>query len=123
MSKVVLVCGGRNYQDWARLTAVLDSLDTEDAPITKIVNGAARGADKMSTGWALGNGTDFVEYPADWKQYGKAAGAIRNQKMLDSEAIDLVVSFPGGNGTADMVKRALKRGIPVIDSETALLVS
>lgn len=119
--KIVLVCGGRTYKDWAHLVMVLDAIDIEDAPITKIVNGAALGADKMSTGWALSNGTDFVEYPADWKQYGKAAGAIRNQLMLDSEAIDMVVSFPGGNGTADMIKRAKARGINVVDSETVIL--
>ena len=51
-----------------------------------------------------------MEMPADWTKHGKAAGPIRNQKMLD-ECPDLVVAFPGGKGTADMVRRAMKAGI------------
>jgi len=47
-------------------------------------------------------------YPADWETYGRAAGPIRNQKMLDSEQINLCVAFPGGAGTADMVARCKK---------------
>ena len=110
----VLVCGGRDYDNWLQMELTLDSFDTEERPITLLINGAARGADKMSSNWALRNGTTHREYPADWTKYGKAAGAIRNQQMLDSEDIDLVVAFPGGRGTADMVRRARKKGIEVV---------
>lgn len=44
---------------------------------------------------------------------GKAAGPIRNQRMLDEGKPDLVVAFPGGRGTADMVRRAKAAGVPV----------
>lgn len=52
-------------------------------------------------------------YPANWLKYGRMAGAMRNQQMLDEEEVDLVVAFPGGKGTADMVRRARAAGIEV----------
>ena len=43
----------------------------------------------------------------------KSAGHIRNQVMLDKGKPDVVVAFPGGRGTADMVRRAEGAGIEV----------
>jgi UDP-N-acetylmuramoylalanine-D-glutamate ligase len=33
--------------------------------------------------------------------------------MLDSNTVELVIAFPGGKGTSDMVSRAKKSGIEV----------
>lgn len=44
---------------------------------------------------------------------GKAAGPIRNQRMLDDGKPDRVLAFPGGRGTANMVKLAKAAGVPV----------
>jgi hypothetical protein len=52
------------------------------------------------------NYVPVIEFPANWKVYGRAAGPIRNMKMLLEGKPDLVVAFPGGIGTADMVKKA-----------------
>lgn len=112
--RVVLVCGGRDFNDWLLMTLTLDEVDSEDHPISLLINGAARGADKMSTNWALCNGTDYVEYPADWDKYGRAAGAIRNRQMLVEGKPDLVVAFPGGAGTANMIKQARDAGVEVM---------
>jgi len=49
---------------------------------------------------------------ADWETHGRAAGPIRNEKMLTWKP-DLVVAFPGGVGTADLVRRAEAAGVPV----------
>ena len=54
------------------------------------------------------------EYPADWKKYGKSAGPLRNQRMIDEGKPDLVVAFPGGVGTADMISRAKAYNISVL---------
>jgi ABC-type sugar transport system substrate-binding protein len=35
--------------------------------------------------------------------------------MLDEGKPDIVVAFPGGTGTADMVRRARKAGVVVIE--------
>jgi hypothetical protein len=58
-------------------------------------------------------GLSIEVYPADWKKHGRSAGPIRNQHMLDVGKPNLVIAFPGGRGTADMMKRAEKAGIEV----------
>ena len=114
----VLVCGGRDYSDRERVWRTLDELlipDDDMLPVgaNTLIHGGARGADLLADAWAVANWVDIDMYPADWKAYGKAAGAIRNQQMLDRGSPDLVVAFPGGRGTADMVRRARKAGVPV----------
>jgi len=109
----VLVCGGRDFENREWLYHELDQLHSEK-PINLIIQGGAVGADRLAKSWANSRYIDWVEVPADWKVYGKSAGSIRNQRMLDEQKPDLVVAFPGGTGTADMVKRAMKAGVSVI---------
>ena len=51
---------------------------------------------------------------ADWEKHGKAAGPKRNKRMLEWKP-DLVVAFPGGKGTANMVQQARQAGVEVIE--------
>jgi YspA, cpYpsA-related SLOG family len=112
----ILVCGGRDYTDRDKVYEVLDTLYEEFMPsFDGIIEGGAKGADSFAKKWAIDYNLTLWSFPADWKQYGKAAGAIRNQQMLDEGKPNLVVAFPGGKGTADMVRRALKAGIGVIE--------
>lgn len=104
----VLVCGGREYGDLDRVVAVLDEINP-----TVVIEGGARGADACAWKFTKMRGVERLTFPADWSRDGKAAGAIRNQRMLDEGKPDLVVAFPGGNGTADMVRRAKRAGIEV----------
>lgn len=106
----VLVCGGRDYADEEHLTAVLDRLYAAD-PEMCIIHGGAPGADTMAGQWAKERGLPVLQCDANWVYYGKAAGPIRNQWMLQYGQPDLVVAFPGGRGTADMVTRAKLAGI------------
>jgi hypothetical protein len=57
----------------------------------------------------------LINEPADWKAHGRAAGPIRNQRMIDEHRPELVVAAPGGRGTADMVRRARAAGIEVFE--------
>lgn len=116
----ILVCGGRDYLDYTTLSKTLDKVlygKVEDIPDdVTIIQGGAKGADFLAKvycycfGWG---GISCEEYPADWKKYGRAAGHIRNQQMLDEGKPDLVVAFPGGRGTADMMSKAKAHGIEV----------
>ena len=110
--KKVLVCGGRDYDDWGVLYDTLYDL-LEDGPIV-IIQGGAKGADFLAKVWAKHMIQESHEYPANWKTYGKRAGSVRNQQMLDEGKPDLVVAFQGGHGTADMVRRARKAGVEVL---------
>lgn len=106
----VLVCGGRDYADAERVAEVLTAICQDDAVI---IHGAAKGADALADVWAREHGLRVERYPADWRKYGRRAGPVRNQQMLDEGKPDLVVAFPGGRGTADMVKRARAAGVAV----------
>jgi hypothetical protein len=111
-----LVCGGRGFNS-AQIVATVLNCIYDDQPFTKLVHGAASGADSHAAAWAAKVGIEVAAYPADWRQYGKAAGPIRNRKMLAVERPDLVIAFPGGPGTADMVRQAKAAGIRVVEIE------
>ena len=108
----VLVCGGRDYADSAKVDRHLTALMP-----TTIVHGAARGVDTLADKWAGKWKVPVHRYPADWGLYGRVAGPIRNQRMLDIEQPDLVLAFPGGKGTADMIRRAKAAGFQVVKVE------
>jgi hypothetical protein len=111
----VIVCGGRDFNDetaaWNLLSHVFDDRGEPDL----IIHGGAKGADAIAGDYANRTKTKCQVFPANWKRDGKAAGPIRNQRMLAEGKPDLVVALPGGKGTADMVRRAKAAGIEVIE--------
>jgi hypothetical protein len=123
---IVLVCGGRNYgaetaekPTWATekekqaLWLSLDWLSRQLGGIDLLVEGDAVGADRESARWAAARGVTVRSHPAAWNTHGRAAGPIRNREMLDQNAVTLVVAFPGGIGTKNMVRQATMRSVPV----------
>ena len=110
----ILVCGGRDYGDCQALSDALDAVHAEH-PVTQLIHGAARGADSLAAAWARSRGIPALAFPADWKKDGKAAGFVRNARMLRNGCPELVVAFPGGKGTAHMVHLAKQSGVPVLE--------
>ena len=106
----VLVCGGRDYDDRDRAFAELDALQ----PIRMVIHGNARGADMLAGIWCRHRSVQEVACPAQWSKFGKRAGPMRNEAML-GHSPDLVLAFPGGAGTADMVRRARRAGVRVVE--------
>jgi hypothetical protein len=105
----VLVCGSRSFNDRARVYRALDGL-----PVVHLVHGGASGADAIADEWAKERRIPVQAFPARWKEYGAAAGPIRNTQMLRQAKPDVVVAFPGGKGTRDMCKKAAREGIPIV---------
>ena len=110
----VLVCGGRDYNRHGHIYWTLDCVQDERGRFTHVITGDASGADHWAESWAWMNKIRHLKFAADWTGYGKKAGPIRNQIMLDEGKPDLVVAFPGGRGTSDMVRRAKAAGVEVI---------
>jgi hypothetical protein len=108
----VLVCGGRHYRDRLAVRRVLDAA-LRSGPVS-IIQGGARGTDKLAREWAIDRGVDCVTFHADWETHGPAAGPIRNAQMLSDGKPNLVLAFPGGRGTADMIKRAHAASVLVV---------
>ena len=96
----VLVCGGRNFNDYNFLK---QRLDKGLGKINLIIHGAARGADSLADKWAKENNISTITFPADWKKHGNKAGFIRNAEMLAKSDPDFVIAFNGGNGTKHMI--------------------
>ena len=118
----ILVTGSRNYSDRLNLFNTLTAawmMNGEPESIT-VVHGGARGADTLSGEWVKvmrERNIDATEevHPADWDKYGKSAGPIRNQEMVNLGA-DLCLAFPLGEsrGTRHCMSRAIDAGIPIV---------
>ena len=107
----VLVCGGRHFDDYTFVRNALENLLFYGNLIPKglvIIEGACpTGADEMAHIWATRNNLENERYPVDHALDGPwpAAGPIRNSRMLKKSRPTMGISFPGGKGTADMVKK------------------
>lgn len=140
----VLVCGSRTFPNeqivWDILSGLYQShacgwMTVDMRPFT-VIEGQCPygGADKWAETWCKNSPlhgplagepnpyedcpVEHVPMPADWNRYGKAAGRIRNQQMLDEGKPDVVIAFVDkplveSRGTNDMVSRAKKAGLPV----------
>ena len=108
----LLVCGGRDFNDPLLLTRTLDRWAKCEI-IDCVIEGNARGADRMAGFWARKNGIMNLKFTPDWKTHGKTAGVLRNQQMLTEGRPDVVLAFPGGRGTEDMIRRTEAAGIAV----------
>lgn len=123
------VTGGRDFNDWDKIAETLSGY------FGTLVHGDAPGADRLcAQWWAQNYGEDHREaHPAPWDEPCRpscapghrravlgipdrcpAAGPYRNQEMVDS-GLDLLIAFPGGRGTADMVARARAVGVRVVE--------
>lgn len=105
----VLVCGGRNYADAGRVDGILAVLQP-----SRIIHGGATGADTLAGQWADRNRVPVWVFHADWEAHGKSAGPIRNARMLTESQPDVVVAFPGGRGTQNMISLAVRAGVRTI---------
>jgi hypothetical protein len=90
--------------------------EIENTGATMIIQGGAQGADALASCAAFKLGIPQQTFFADWNTYGKRAGPLRNQKMLEQKP-DLVLAFYPETGitkgTLDMVSRAKAAGILV----------
>lgn len=109
-----LICGGRDFLNAALVWSWLDRLH-EATPITAIIQGGAAGVDAIANEWAKTK-PEIQRFVcrADWKKHGRSAGPKRNARMLEWRP-DVVVAFPGGRGTADMLARAIAAKVKIID--------
>lgn len=113
----VLICGSRSWEDEWIIHRLLDGIADYHQPDFEVIEGGAKGADSHAASWVAGHGSEYPPqhscFPADWKRHGRAAGPIRNQRMLDEGRPTVVMAFTNGSrGTQDMIDRAKRAGIP-----------
>jgi hypothetical protein len=127
MDRVALVTGGRDFNNREYVWRVLDF----HTP-SLIVHGGATGVDTFADQWAYWHGiprTIFAISNKQWREFGKAEGGNRNGDMVvylgqivsrysltnepewSESGIEGIV-FPGGDGTANMMRKLMDAGIP-----------
>lgn len=82
--------------------------------VTTIISGGAAGADTLARQLASETGRNLVEYLPDWKAHGRAAGPLRNARII-ADAEQVIAIWDGkSKGTADSLKRARAAGLRVV---------
>lgn len=112
---IVLVCGGRDFYNSVFVGETLDHMlerPYQEGDLA-IVQGGAAGADQCAEWWCNWRGVACFTCRANWQRWANAAGSIRNAWMIQYMQVDACIAFPGGNGTANMVKMCRGKGIPV----------
>lgn len=120
MPERVLVTGDREWKSYKTVLWMLWVV-RETEGIEVLIEGEARGADKMSRQAALELGVpeeNILKFPADWNKYGRAAGPIRNRQQFNEGKPTLVIAFhlniAKSKGTADMMDVAVKAGVRTV---------
>ena len=103
----ILVCGARDYGDVELIHEILNRYRIDNPDSLSIIEGGASGADLIASVWANRYHVPCVTVYTDWGRFGKSAGPIRNQQMIDMKP-DVVLAFPSGTsrGTYDTINRA-----------------
>lgn len=109
----LLVTGGRDFDQPLIVFAALLAYH-EIQPITVLGHGDAPGLDRLAAEWAELVSVPVCTYPANWPLHGALAGRVRNAKMLRDFRPDVLMSFPGGNGTSHMTSITEAAQIPVV---------
>lgn len=111
----LMVCGGRDYVDDDTVFEALDRVLAKRR-VVLVIHGGASGADSLADQWAKARGIQPMVFEVtrdDWQRLGPRAGPLRNTSMLNHGKPDGVVAFPGGKGTAYMVRQSVNAGLNV----------
>jgi len=113
----LLICGGADFgnriEEALFIRQVLGALHKEHT-VHEVVVGDLLGTCVHAVNWSGDNAMPTSIYTGDWNRYGSAAAGRCNAKMLEeNDDIGMVVAFPGGSDVADMVRKALIKGVKV----------
>lgn len=106
----IIVAGSRDFSNYSLLKDKLDRAK-EHFGIFEVVSGTANGADSLGERYAEENNLPIKRFPADWDQYGKSAGYIRNEEMAEYSDGCIVFWDGESKGTKHMIDLAKKYNI------------
>lgn len=108
---LIMVTGGRTYNNRRVVYDALDRLYADpDADYICLIQGGARGADQLAREWCKARKIGCRTFHADWDRHGGYAGPKRNREMLVFGPPDVILAFPGGDGTENAVGQAYELG-------------
>ncbi|AJE45678.1 DUF2493 domain-containing protein [Celeribacter indicus] len=109
----VAVTGGADFNDHRLIWAKLDQVHAKHADMVLLHGGSPKGAELIAARWADSRKVPQVAFKPDWTKHAKAAPFKRNDAMLDTLPIGVMV-FPGTGIQENLADKARKLGIPVM---------
>ncbi len=113
----IIIAGSRGITDIKHVneamiasTATFHWLDT---PIDEIVSGTAPGVDRLGEQWARSRAIPVKRIPAQWDEYGRSAGHIRNAIMAEYADGAVIVWDGESRGTVNMANQMRQRNKPL----------
>jgi len=107
----LIIAGSRTFNDYNLMKSCLDpilSLVDEDI---EIISGRAKGADQLGEKYAMEYGYELKLFPADWDQFGKRAGYLRNLEMAEYGTHCICFWDGKSHGTKMMIELAQLKGL------------
>ena len=110
----VAFTGGTDFNDVDRIYAALDRVHGKHSDMVLLHGGSPKGAEKIAACWADSRKVAQVAFKPDWARHAKAAPFKRNDHLLETLPIGVVV-FPGSGISDNLADKARKLGIPLFD--------
>lgn len=113
MARLAII-GSRDFNNYKFLEETCKNFIKQNNIINPtIISGGAKGADSFAEIFASICKYKFIKFPAEWDKYGKQAGIIRNEKIINNS--DIVLAFWDGKsrGTQHSINIAKSKNIPI----------
>lgn len=108
----VIVAGSRGFDNYELLQEKLDFYLRNHDDV-EIVSGTARGADRLGERYAIARGLPLKKFSANWNKYGKKAGYLRNEQMVNYADACVVFWDGKSKGSKHTIDLAKKHGLKV----------
>ncbi len=109
----LIVAGSRRITDYNVVKEAIDGLVAQGMAITTIIEGTARGVDRLASRYAQEHALENIRVPAEWKLYQRGAGIQRNRRMAEMGDAMLALWDGRSRGTMNMIQIAKSLGLPV----------
>ena len=110
----IAFAGGTDVADHTAIWAALDKVHAKHADMVLLHGGSPKGAEKIAACWADNRKCPQIVFKPDWTRHSKAAPFKRNDQLLDTAPIGLIV-FPGSGITDNLADKARQMGVPLYD--------
>ena len=108
----IAFAGGVECNDHQRIWDALDKVHSKHPQMVLLHGDSPRGAERIAACWAQSRKVTQIAFKPDWARHAKAAPFKRNDALLETMPIGLVL-FPGSGISENLADKARRLGIPV----------
>ena len=108
----IALTGGLDFNDVALVWDRLDKVHGKHPDMVLLHGGSPKGTELIASKWAANRKVPQIAFRPDWTRHKKAAPFKRNDAMLETLPIDVMV-FPGSGIQGNLADKARRLGIPV----------